>query len=420
MRESIRYIKESLTHKVDTLGRDAIINAAKTSMSSKLVSSESDFFSEMVVSAMEAVKMTNTRGKVKYPIKAISIRKCHGQSSRDSRHINGYSLPMGRTAQGMPMKIENAKICCVDFNLNKFKLQMGVQVLVNDPKNLENIRNREMDITKERIQKILGGGANVILTSKGIDDLALKYFVEAGAIAVRRVPKGDLRRIAKMSGGEVLTTLADQEGEETFNPDCLGTAEVVLEEKIGDNDFLFFQGMKNSYAQTILIRGANEFMIDEVERSLHDSICVVKRVLESNFVVVGGGCIETALSIYLDDFARTLGSKEQLAITEFAESLLVIPKVLANNAAKDASDLLARLKAYHAASQTSEDPKKKEYKNVGLDLIEGKARNNLKAGVLEPALSKIKSLKFATEAAITILRIDDMIELAPKQQEQPE
>jgi len=180
---------------------------------------------------------------------------------------------------------------------------------------------------------------------------------------------------------------------------------------------VFIKGMKHSFAQTLIIRGANDFMIEEIERSLHDSICVVKRVLESNTVVVGGGCIETALSIYLDDFARTLGSKEQLAITEFAEALLIIPKILASNAAKDAIDLLAKLKAYHASSQSTDDPKKREYKNVGLDLMEGKVRNNLTAGVLEPALSKIKSLKFATEAAITILRIDDMIEIAPRQEQ---
>lgn len=363
--------------------------------------------------------MTNTAGKVKYPVKAISIRKVHGKSSRESQHIDGYSLPMGRTAQGMPMSVENAKIACVDFNLNKFRLQMGVQILINDPKNLAEIRNREMDITKERIQKILAAGANVILTARGIDDLALKYFVEAGAIAIRRVDKSDLRRIARMSGGEVVTTMTDLEGNESFDPEWLGDATQVYEQRVGDNDMVFIKGMKHSYAQTLIIRGANDFMIEEIERSLHDSICVVKRVLESNFVVVGGGCIETALSIYLDDFARTLGSKEQLAITEFAEALLIIPKILAANAAKDSIDLLAKLKAYHAASQTTDDPKKKEYKNVGLDLMEGKVRNNLKAGVLEPALSKIKSLKFATEAAITILRIDDMIEIAPRQ-EQPQ
>ena len=291
---------------------------------------------------------------------------------------------------------------------------MGVQVLVKDAKNLEAIRHRELEVTRERIQKVLSAGANVVFTTKAIDDFALKYFVEAGAIAVRRVDKKDLRKIAKQSGAEVLITLLNNEGEESFSEASLGSAEEVCEERLGDNDFIFIKGMKNSSSQTIILRGANDFMLEETERSVHDAICVVKRVLESRSVVVGGGAVETALSIYLDSFARTLGSKEQLAISEFAESLLVIPKTLSINAAQDACELLAKLKMYHAASQTSNDEKKIEYKYVGLDLAAGKVRNNLKAGVLEPTLSKIKSFKFATEAAISILRIDDLIELAPK------
>lgn len=167
------------------------------------------------------------------------------------------------------------------------------------------------------------------------------------------------------------------------------------------------------------MRGANDYFLDEVERSLHDSLCVIKRVLESNTVVAGGGAVEVALSIYLDDFARTLGSREQLAIAEFSEALLVIPKTLAINAAKDATDLIAKMRVFHNAAQKSDDETKKDLKYSGLDLVNGKVRNNLKAGVLEPAISKVKSLKFATEAAITILRIDDMIKLAPKEQEGP-
>lgn len=166
------------------------------------------------------------------------------------------------------------------------------------------------------------------------------------------------------------------------------------------------------------MRGANDFFLDEIERSLHDSLCVIKRVLESNNVVAGGGAVEVALSIYLDDYARTLGSREQLAIAEFSEALLVIPKTLAINAAKDATDLIAKLRVFHNAAQKSDDEAKKDLKYSGLDLVNGKVRNNLKAGVLEPAISKIKSLKFATEAAITILRIDDMIKLAPKEAEE--
>lgn len=166
-------------------------------------------------------------------------------------------------------------------------------------------------------------------------------------------------------------------------------------------------------AASIILRGPNDFYCDEMERSIHDSLCVVKRVLESKSVVTGGGSVEAALSIYLENFATTLSSREQLAIAEFARSLLVIPKILAVNAAQDATDLVAKLRAYQNSSQTKVDHA--HLKWVGLDLIEGTVRDNKKAGVLEPTISKIKSLKFATEAAITILRIDDMIKLDPEQ-----
>lgn len=164
---------------------------------------------------------------------------------------------------------------------------------------------------------------------------------------------------------------------------------------------------------------ANEYFLDEIERSIHDSLCVVKRVLESKTVVAGGGAVEVALSIYLDDFARTLGTREQLAIAEFSEALLIIPKTLAMNAAKDATELIAKLRVLHNAAQQAspDDAEKKALGNSGLDLLNGKVRNNLKAGVLEPGMSKVKSLKFATEAAITILRIDDMIKLVSPEQD---
>ena len=419
MKECLRYIKEDLSIKVERLGREGLVNAAKTSMSSKLIGPECQLFAEMVVKAVESVKRTNTEGNTIVPVKAINVLKAHGQSIHDSLYVDGYVLGMSRSAQGMPTVVTDAKVACVDFNLNKFKLQMGVSIVVTDPTKLAGIRTNEMEITKERVRKILAAGANVILTSKGIDDLVLKYFVEAKAIAVRRVDRKDLRRVAKLTGAEVLTTLMDIEGEETFKASSLGSCEKVYEERLGDNDYLFFTGAKNTTAQAIVLRGANEYMLDEVERSVHDAISAVKRVVESNSVVVGGGACETHLSIALDDFARTLGSKEQLAVAEFAESLLIIPKTLALNAAHDATELLAKMKMYHAASRGATEEKKQEFRWCGLDLLNGKVRNNLRAGVLEPAISKVKSLKFATEAAIAILRIDDLIEMAPKKYDDP-
>ncbi|XP_042048219.1 T-complex protein 1 subunit alpha-like [Salvia splendens] len=409
MREACKYVDDKLAVKVEKLGKDSLINSAKTCMSSKLIGGDSDFFASLVVDAVQSVKMTNARGEVRYPIKGINILKAHGKSARDSYLLKGYALNTGRAAQGMPLRVAPAKIACLDLNLQKTKMQMGVQVLVTDPRELEKIRQREADMTKERIEKLLNAGANVILTTKGIDDMALKYFVEAGAIAVRRVRKEDLRHVAKATGATAVSTFADMEGEETFDSSLLGYADEVVEERIADDDVIMIKGTKTSSAVSLILRGANDFMLDEMDRALHDAICIVKRTLESNTVVAGGGAVEAALSVYLENLATTLGSREQLAIAEFAESLLVIPKVLAVNAAKDATELVAKLRAYHHTAQTKSD--KKHLSSMGLDLVKGVVRNNLEAGVIEPAMSKVKIIQFATEAAITILRIDDMIKL---------
>jgi len=232
---------------------------------------------------------------------------------------------------------------------------------------------------------------------------------------VRRCKKDDLRRIAKLTGASLQITLADMEGNETFSPDMLGTADEVIEERIADDDHLIIKGGKTSNACSVLLRGANMHMLDEVERSLHDALCAIKRALESASVVPGGGCVESALSIHLENFATSLGSREQLAIAEFAQSMLVIPKQLAVNAAQDASDMVAKLRASHNAAQS--DSTKADMRYYGMDCITGKIQNNLQAGILEPGMSKVKMIQFATEAAITVLRIDDMIKLAPEQQQ---
>ncbi|KAI5436294.1 T-complex protein 1 subunit alpha, variant 2, partial [Lathyrus oleraceus] len=205
----------------------------------------------------------------------------------------------------------------------------------------------------------------------------------AGAIAVRRVRKEDMRHVAKATGATLVSTFADMEGEETFEPSFLGSADEVVEERIADDAVIMIKGTKTSGAFSLVLRGANDYMLDEMDRALHDALSIVKRTLESNTVVAGGGAVESALSVYLEYLATTLGSQEQLAIAEFAESLLIIPKVLAVNAAKDATDLVAKLRAYHHTAQTRAD--KKHLSSMGLDLSEGKIRNNLEAGVIEPA-----------------------------------
>jgi T-complex protein 1 subunit alpha len=158
----------------------------------------------------------------------------------------------------------------------------------------------------ERIRKILAAGANVVFTTKGIDDLCLKEFVEAGAMAVRRCRKEDLRRIAKATGGTLVASLVDMDGNEAYDPSYLGYAEEVIQERISDDELILVRGTKMVNSSSIILRGANDYMLDEMERALHDSLSIIKRTLESGSVVPGGGAVETALSIYLENFATTL------------------------------------------------------------------------------------------------------------------
>lgn len=481
-KEAVKFIKQNMCIGVEQLGDICVINAAKTSMSSKIIGMDSDFFAKLAVEAVLRVKTVDGRrtedgggligdgksgredgvvvaanvsvdeiarkrkkseaaetgagaaedggsssgtdaikaataaavsaGKVKYPVKSINILKAHGKSARESELVDGFALNTTKASQGMPSYVKKAKIALLDFDLRQSRMPLGVAIQVSDPEKLAAIQDKEKDITAQRIKLILNSGANVVLTSKGIDDMAMKYFVDAGVLACRRVPRRDLRQLAKATGGRILLTLADFDGEESVDKGSLGRAAEVVETRIGDGELIYFKGCATTRAQTIVLRGANDYMLDEIERSLNDAMMVVKRVLESKFVVPGGGAVEAALSVYMESLAEQMGSREQLAIACFARSLLVIPKTIAVNGAFDAVELVAQLRARHYASQTKES--KKKYRWYGLDLENGGVRDNVEAGVLEPALAKVKMIRFATEAAITLLRIDDNIRIAPK------
>ena len=419
-KEAVRFINEQMTFRTDALGKDALVNCARTCLSSKILSLYQDYFAQMAVDAILAVKTTNTRNQIKYPVKAVNILKAHGQGQTESKLISGFALNCTVACEGMPKYLKDAKIACLEMNLQRQRMNMGVSVQIDDPSKLEDVRKREIGITTERIKLILASGANVVLTSKGIDDLSLKMFVEAGAMAVRRVKPEDLKRIAKITGATVVSTLANLEGGESFETSLLGHADEVLQERFGDDECILIKGSKARPAASIVLRGSNDQMLDEMERSLHDALCVLKRTLETGTIVPGGGVVETAASVFLENLATTIASREQLAVAEFGEALLIIPKVLACNAAADSTDLVAKLRAHHYAAQSAispDDPRQVILKCTGLDLMNGTVRDSLQAGILEPTLVKTKALKSATEAAIAILRIDDFIKMVEDKKE---
>ena len=404
-RLAVAYLKKHLAAANEGLERDVLINVAKTSMCSKVLNAYSQFFAELIVDACLAVK---GKGQ-KCPVSKINIVKSLGKSLPESSLISGgLAINATRATEAMPRRVENAKVAVLDFGLARTRLPMGIQFRLKNADALNKIQQEEIEECRKAVEAIIAAGANVVITSKQIDEASLKPMVKNGMIGIRHVSDGEIAAIARATGATIVKQIVDDEGNQAFDPAWLGSCKLVEQVPIGDNEMVVLRECAKENSASIVLRGPNTFTLDEANRALRDALNAVKRVVESHHVVAGGGCVEAGLSVYLSKAATEYSGKEQVAMLKFADSLLVIPKILANNAALDSIELVAKLRAAHYAAQ-----EKGEKCFASLDLVNGVIRDGYKDGILEPAMSKVKSIQFATEAAITILRIDDLIKVKP-------
>ena len=365
---------------------------AKTSMQTKLVRKDSDQLADIVVKAV--LEVAEKEGeKYTVDIDDIKVEKKAGGSIKDSVIIQGIVLDKEIVHGGMPRKISDAKIALINKALEISKTETDAKINISNPQQLKSFLDEENRMLKNMVDKVIGSGANVVLCKKGIDDMAQHYLAKAGIIAVRRIKESDLTKLAKATGARIVNNLDD-----IFEKD-LGDAQLVEERKIEEDKWVFIEGCKNPKSVTLLLRGGSQRAVDEVERSVHDSLMVVKDVIEKPQIVAGGGAPETYAATKIRSWAKSLEGREQLAAEKFADSLESIPLTLSENAGMDPIDTLTLLRSRQMKGE----------KWTGIDVMKGKIGNMKSSDIIEPLAVKLQIVSAAAEAACMILRIDDVI-----------
>jgi len=390
--EKANEILKTLAIKVDSRDKDWLTKVAKTSMATKMVSSEGEYMASIVVKGLLSVA-EEYDGGIKVEIDNVKVEKKAGGSTRDSQLINGVALDKEVVHSGMPKNVVEAKIALLNCPLEIEKTEFDAKISINNPEQIKMFLDEESMMLKDMVDKVVKTGANVLICQKGIDDIAQHYLAKAGILAIRRVSESDMNRLSRATGGRVVTTIED------LNPSDLGYAKHVEERKIEEGKWVFVEGCKNPKAVTLFLRGGTQRVVEESERSIHDALSVVKDVMLKPYIVLGAGAPEAEVASKLFDFAQTLPGREQLAAQKFAEAMEVIPLTIAENAGMDPIDTLVELRARHSQGGTT----------VGIDALAGKVEDVKNFGVYEPLAVKEEILSAATEAAVMLLRIDDVI-----------
>lgn len=378
----------SIKIEVSLNDRDSLLNIAKTSMSSKIISGESSHMADLIVDAALSVEDEGT-----VDIDNIVIIKKQGESLSDTQLIKGLILDKERVHSDMPKLIKNAKILLINAALETNKTEFDSKLNIESADQVQQFLDREQASLKEMADKIISTGANVVFCQKGIDDMVQHHLAKAGIFAVRRVKKSDIEKLSKSTNAPIVSNMSDLSSKD------LGSAGKVEERKVADDDVIFVTDSPQSSAVTILIRGGTEFVLDEYERSIHDALCVVRNIIEDKELVPGGGAPELFIANELRSFKLSQPSKIQLAIESFATAIEVIPRALSENAGMDPIEIIGELNQMY---------KDKKF-TYGVNPIEGKIDDMKKLGVMEPVRVKRQAILSASEAASILLRIDDVV-----------
>jgi thermosome len=392
--EAVR-ILDSMALTVTSKDNETLKKIARTAMTGKSVGGQKDYLANLAVDAVRAVSEKRD-GKLFIDVDNIKVEKRIGGAILDTQMIQGIVVDKERVHPRMPRLVKDAKIAVLSVALEIKKTEVEAKIQISDPSAMQKFLDDEEATLKKKVEKIKSSGANVVFCQKGIDDLVQHYLAKEGIFASRRLKESDIEKIAKATGANIVGNLDQLESKD------LGTAATVEERKVGDENMTFVTGCKNPKAVSIVIRGGTEHVIDEVERSLHDALRVVGITLEDGKAIPGGGSPEIELALRLEDYAASIGGREQLAIEVFAHAMEIVPWTLAENAGLDAMDVIIRLKSAH-------EGKGAEAKYFGVDLDSVEPKNMLKEDVIEPLRVKTQAVKSATEVANMILRIDDVI-----------
>jgi thermosome len=382
-----------LAIKVDIEDRETLKKVSMTSMGSKAVGNARDHLSEITIDAVKLI--AEKRGdKIIADIDNIQRVKKVGKSLFDTELIRGIIIDKEIVNAGMPKKVEDAKIALLDSPLEVEKTEFSAEIRIRDPTQMQAFLDKETLMLKDMVSKIKASGAKVLFCQKGIDDVAQHFLAKEEIIAARRVKQSDMEKLARATGGKIITKLDD------LNTNDLGEAGLVEERKVGDDKMIFVEKCKEPRSVAILIRAGLERMVDEADRAMNDALCVVADVIQDQNIVAGGGATEAEIAKVLRAYATKVGGREQLAVEAFADSVEIVPKTLAENAGLESIDILVGLRAAHD---------KKDGHLMGVDVFKGEIVNSYDDGVIEPLKVKEQAMKSATEVASMILRIDDVI-----------